>query len=63
MSENEMALSVIALESFRQRTTTDRYYPLEDLLEVAAEYCDESSQPSKANALRNLQVMIRREPS
>jgi hypothetical protein len=38
------------------------YDPLADLLEVAAESCDESLQPSKANALRNLQIVLKKEP-
>jgi hypothetical protein len=40
----------------------DRYDPLADLLEVAAESCDDAGQPSKAKMLRNLQVVIREEP-
>jgi hypothetical protein len=45
-----------------QYSAMDRYDPLADLLEVAAESCDEAGQPSKAHALRNLQVVIRKEP-
>ena len=39
------------------------YDPLADLLEVAAESCEETGKPSKANALRNLQKVLRADPS
>jgi hypothetical protein len=38
------------------------YDPLADLLEVAAESCDETGQPSKAAALMNLRTVLNEEP-
>lgn len=37
------------------------YDPLADILEVAAEYCDEAGRISKAAALRNLENVLRQD--
>jgi hypothetical protein len=38
------------------------YDPLADLLELAAEYCDQAGQPSKALTLLNLRTVLNEEP-
>jgi hypothetical protein len=38
------------------------YDPLADLLEVAAESCEETGKRSKALAIRNLQIVLNQEP-
>ena len=37
----------------------EHYDPLADILQVAAEYCDDARQISKAAALNNLEVVLR----
>jgi hypothetical protein len=38
------------------------YDPLADLLEVAAESCEETGKRSKALAIRSLQIVLNQEP-